>query len=305
MSELSKHSNQRPTIQTLAQAITSYLDSLENEKTLIPTGLKQIDNVIGGLAQGDLCILAGRPGMGKTAIALQMALHNADRGVCFVSLEMTPEQLARRSLQRYVNLPTDQWSDNIPIVVQGALGLLQMGERVLIGDLGDRKVDRVIQTLSVAQGRGCELGIIDYLQLVQGNGQDRYSQVSHVSEELKQFARHSKMTLLVLAQLSRSVENRDRSGVPRMSDLRDSGQIEQDADQIMLCWRPAAYEPKASEDDLNIVVPKSRHTSTINAPITVHFDRSKQTIFERESSFYDSSTEGYRIPVFDEFNKDG
>lgn len=276
---------------TLAAALASLLDSLADDlEQVMPLGLDPIDQVIGGIGLGDVCVLAGRPGMGKSAIALQCALVNWNSGVTFISLEMGDKQLAKRALQRVTD--RDIATANIQDLAEDAKELFVIGEQIVIADPPDRRIRTILGAMQDAKDRGHKLVVIDYLQQVRGEGDIPYAQVSNASQEIKQFARHNELGVLLLAQLSREVEKRN-DGRPRMSDLRDSGQIEQDADQVVLVWRPSEYG-SGNPEDLLIVVPKSRHTAPINVPVKMIWSGRKQTVVSDEPD---------RWEAFDRFNE--
>jgi replicative DNA helicase len=215
----------------------------------LPTGFADVDRVLDGLKAGDLVIVAGRPSMGKSAFALNVAENVALAGkpVMVFSLEMGDEQLATRSLSSVgrINstalasgkLTNDDWDR-----VTAALGRLH--EAPLIID----------QTPSLSAGQmlararrqkrrgGLALIVIDYLQLMRGAGENRHQELSGITKALKEMAKNLGVPVVCLSQLSRKVEERSDKR-PMMSDLRESGAIEEDADVIAMLYRDEYYRP--------------------------------------------------------------
>ncbi len=245
--------------------------------TGVTTGLNDIDKQLGGLQKSDLVILAGRPSMGKTALATNMAF-NAARSyldtqgkegavVGFFSLEMSAEQLATRILADLCEIP----SDNIR---RGAVKDVDfhrfvaasqtLSQAPLFIDDTPALTIGAIRTRARRLKRQHNLGLIvvDYLQLLQGSGrggeQNRVLEISEITRGLKAIAKELDVPVLALSQLSRAVEQRDNKR-PQLSDLRESGSIEQDADVVMFVYREeyylereqAARRPEESEEKFN------------------------------------------------------
>ena len=226
-------------------------DPLQTTGMPIMTGFPDLDEYLGGLQRADLVILGARPSMGKSSLAVNMAVNAAKSGqTCGVfSLEMTREQLAMRILASEANLDSHRLR----------LGLYTHFEeaRIIdsIGRLSDLPVfidDTPYQSMVEMRGkarrlaleRGLDLLVVDYLQLVQGKqrwGQsNRVQEITEISRELKVLAGDLKVALIACSQLNRMVENRPNNR-PRLSDLRDSGSIEQDADVVMFIHREDVY----------------------------------------------------------------
>jgi replicative DNA helicase len=230
--------------------------------TGVPTGFVDMDRMTAGLQGGDLIIVAGRPSMGKTALALNIAEHVAvDNGlpVAIFSMEMSSTQLAMRMLgsisrvdqhkMRTGRLNDKEWSDlseamgklhDTPIYIDegGALTALEVRARA-------RRLKRQYSKLGLI--------VIDYLQLMAatGQGENRATEISEISRSLKAMAKELDTPVLALSQLNRAVDQRpDRR--PVMSDLRESGAIEQDADVIMFIYREVVYKPDLPEEQRGI-----------------------------------------------------
>lgn len=213
----------------------------------LPTGFLDLDRITGGMPRGEMIILAARPSIGKTSLAISIAANVAATGkrVGIVSLEMSGEQLYQRLLFQVARMDSQKYNEGLLSKDDLALlsdfrGTLKSLPLVIRDNVGNR-----IESVSAAARRlkisnKIDLLVIDYLQLIRGLGENLYESVTNVSGELKALARRLDISVLVACQINRKVEDRpDRK--PRMSDLRDSGAIEQDADQIWLIHRPEYY----------------------------------------------------------------
>ena len=249
----------------------------------LPTGIKELDNTITGLNRSDLIVLAARPGVGKTSLALNIARHvavTAKRRVAFFSLEMGREQLASRLL-------------STEALVEGTKlrsGDLSSTEWTRLIEAGDilRRADIYIDdtsTLTVLEMKGklrrldhVDLVVVDYLQLMNGTGKsdNRVNEISEITRNLKVLAKELNVPVIALSQLRRPTE-RTKDHRPGLSELRDSGSIEQDADIVIFLHREAynatSEGGQVTEDmDQNaaeIIVAKNRHGET--KPIPVHW----------------------------------
>ena len=217
------------------------------------TGFAALDKQTTGFNEGDLIIIAARPAMGKTALVLNMALKNVERGkgVIFFSLEMPAEQLMLRMLAAKTSIPLQnlrkgdlddhQWSN-----LSGAFDDLNT-KKLFVDDGGSININQLrarVRKLAQNEANNIKLVIIDYLQLMQGTGnKDRHQEVSDISRGLKMLAREMKIPIIALSQLNRGVESRPDKR-PMLSDLRESGAIEQDADIIMFVYRDDVYKER-------------------------------------------------------------
>lgn len=219
--------------------------------SFIPTGFFDLDKLLGGLQRSDLIILAARPGLGKSALALNIAYHAAKQGganVAVFSLEMGKEQLVDRLISGITKIDTGRLRQ----FRQGQGGFSEEDALMAaIGELSevpiwidDTPMSTVVEMRSKARRlhmeEGLDLIIVDYLQLMGGGGggysNNRVQEVSEISRSLKGMARDLDVPVLALSQLSRAVENRPNHR-PQLSDLRESGSIEQDADIVMFIYR--------------------------------------------------------------------
>ena len=249
------------------------LDLLARDKDAAsgtPTGFSALDRTIVGLGEGDLVLIGARPGMGKTSFAMNIATNiakSSQKNVCVFSLEMSAEQLASRMLSsealvdsyaiRSGNLTTDQYKK----LADAAADLSE--SNILIDDTTGITVTRMKAKLRRVKNLG--LVVVDYLQLMQGerNGDNRVLEVGDISRGLKILAKELKIPVICCAQLSRGPESRTDKR-PMLSDLRDSGAIEQDADIVMFLYRDEYYKaPGDGEQSVaECIVAKNRHGST-------------------------------------------
>jgi replicative DNA helicase len=251
----------------------------DEEERLIPTGLRDLDRRLnGGLRPGQLALLAARPGLGKTGLALTMAYElgvRRGRSVGVVSLEMGRDELLQRLIAMHTGIDTRQVERRArqgDERVMDALGVLA-GAPIAIEDSAMLNVmDVRSKARRLASEGRLDLLIVDYLQLLlaEAGGASRVDEVSRISRQLKLLARELECPVLALSQLSRAVEQRG-SKVPQLSDLRDSGALEQDADIVVFIYRDEAYgEPGGQPGAAELHVAKQR-----NGPlgvVSVHFD---------------------------------
>ena len=241
-------------LRKLVKNVMEDIDSQDGQGAMVTglgTGLRDLDNLTCGLQPSELIVLAGRPSMGKTAFALTIAEHVAleeKKPVGIFSLEMSRESLVRRLLCARArvdaqNLRRGFLSQKDMLKLVTAAGHLS-GAEIYIDDFpGATNLELRARARNMKARFDIQLLVVDYLQLMQattGRSENRQQEVSDISRSLKALARELEVPVLVLSQLNREAENRpDRK--PRLSDLRESGAIEQDADLVILIMRPGAY----------------------------------------------------------------
>lgn len=268
------------------------LDELHKDKGTIrgvPTGFKDLDNILAGLQRSDLFILAARPAMGKTAMVLNLA-HNvavlAKQPVLIFSLEMGKEQLVDRMLARESGvdawaLRTGNLSDADFEKIGHAMGTLSEAQIYIDDSPGITVSDMRTKARREAHQRPLGLVIVDYLQLMSGGAKfggdgNRVQEISEISRGLKGIARELNVPVVALSQLSRSVESRHPQ-IPQLADLRESGSIEQDADVVAFLYREEYYNPDTDKKNImEVHIRKHRNGPTGN--IDLYFDREKQRI---------------------------
>ncbi len=255
---------------------TTYQDIQDRHDSLIPPGLtsdfSDLDGMTSGFQRSDLIIIAGRPSMGKTAISLNIAYNMAklhQLPVLVFSLEMSKDQLVQRliaseagvdsSRLRAGRISPNEWDpvlkavdriSELPIFIDDNASMTMMEMRS--------------QARKLQAENGGKLGLImiDYLQLMEGGGDNRVQEISKITRSLKGLARELQVPLIALSQLSRSVEARNNKR-PMMSDLRESGSIEQDADLIIMLYRDAYYNPDTVDRDITeLIITKHRNGPT-------------------------------------------
>ncbi|MEI6044819.1 MAG: replicative DNA helicase [Chloroflexota bacterium] len=262
----------------------------------VPSGYDDMDKITGGFQQSDLVILAARPATGKTSLALGIAYNivmnqQRPRPVGIFSLEMSREQLIQRMLSMETGVDSQrlrtgyidgaEWDR-----VSRAFGKLSTAPLYIDDSAGVSIMEMRSRARRLHAEYGIELLIIDYLQLMVGSRNDnRVQEVSEISRNLKGLARELNIPVICLSQLSRAVESRT-SHVPQLSDLRESGSIEQDADVVMFIYREEMYNPETEKKNLaEIHIAKHRNGPTGMVPL---FFQSKTTRF--------SNLEAYRQP---------
>lgn len=247
----------------------------------VPTGLKDLDTLLGGLQKSDLLIVAGRPGMGKTGFligAARTAAMKYHKHIAIFSLEMSKEQLAQRFITQYTGIESqkfrrgrlseDEWSRFTNALTDFEQCTIFLDDTPAITPLQMRTKCRRLH-----MEYNLDLIIVDYLQLMTGDTRtdNRVQEVSSISRYLKVMARELNVPVLAAAQLSRAVEQRSDKR-PMLSDLRESGSLEQDADIVMFIHRPDALEKSSQQSSLaEIIVAKHRNGPTHNGIQVIFF----------------------------------
>jgi replicative DNA helicase len=237
----------------------------------ISTGFKDLDDLLGGFQKSDLVILAARPSVGKTALALDMMRHAAlveKKTVAFFSLEMSKTQIMDRLLGMQSGIPfweirTGRLSDKKFVKLADTMGELADGN-IFIDDQAGQHINALrTKARRLALERGLDIIFVDYLQLMHGNSKEsRNLEVGEISQGLKNIAKELEIPVVGLSQLSRAIEKR-QSRRPQLSDLRESGSIEQDADVVMFIDREEIWDPETEDKGTGeLVVAKHRNGPT-------------------------------------------
>jgi replicative DNA helicase len=217
----------------------------------LSTGLADLDDLLGGMAPGNLLVLGARPAMGKSALACAIGHHVArtQSAVGMFSLEMRAEEIGQRIAADAADIPYVDIRNGR--LTEAQWERVSLAERELaalplhIDDTAGLHIDQIrVRGRRMVRRQGIGLLIIDHLHLIRGGGKDRLAELTRISASLKEMARELNIPLLALCQLSRGVEGRDDKR-PQLSDLRESGSIEQDADIVGFLYRPAYYTEKA------------------------------------------------------------
>jgi replicative DNA helicase len=272
------------------------IDELHREKGKLrglPTGYVDLDNLLGGLQRSDLVILAARPSMGKTSLALDIMRHVAvdlKQSVGIFSLEMSKDQLVDRLLssQSDVNLwkiRTGNLNDDDFEKIGQAMGELSESPIFIDDAAGSNIMEIRTKARRLQAEHGVGLIVVDYLQLMEGRNQEnRVQEVSEISRALKLLARELNVPVLALSQLSRGVESRPDK-VPQLADLRESGSIEQDADVVMFIYREEMYKGKDAQRPHIAEIHIKKHRNGPTGQVDLFFDADKTSFKNLDRSF--------------------
>lgn len=251
--------------QVTGEVIDNITKAIERGDKLqgISTGWTLLDKYMGGYHKGNLIIIGGRPGLGKTALGLSLAVDCCKwANVLFYTMEMSKEELAQRYISYFAGIENykvrNASLDNVSIQ-DISEKLYRTDQDFHIIDSTNRHIDHITSQIRLHRVKfGLDIVVIDYLQLIDGNAKSRYEIVSDASKRLKQLAKELGITIIALAQLKRE----ERADVkPSLSDLKESGQLEQDADVVLFPYRPAYYldfKPEI-EYDAELIIAKNRH----------------------------------------------
>lgn len=259
-------------IRDLAGETTTQLEELYERSdfvTGVSTGFKRLDNYTAGLQAGDLIIIAGRPSMGKTALALNIAQHVAlrnDGSVGIFSLEMSTQQLVRRMISSEAQVDNQKINtgylskDELNVLVN-TLELLA-SKKIFVDDAANPSLlEMRSKARRLKAEHGLDLLIIDYLQLMSlDRFENRNLEIGAISRALKGLAKELEVPVIALSQLSRAPEARSRHR-PQLSDLRESGNLEQDADVVSFIYREEVYSPedKSNAGEATLIIAKQRN----------------------------------------------
>jgi len=283
------------------------IDHLEKASTRnevltgIDTGYYRLNEMTGGFQDSDLIILAARPSMGKTSLAVNIATHAALRGrkkVAVFSLEMSSHQLVRRIISAEARINQKKLSTGYlgktdwPRIADVAQQLKE-AELWIDDTPGITVIELSAKARRLKQEHGLDLVMVDYLQLMAGSGRtsNRNEEVSAISRGLKGVAKELDIPLLVLSQLSRRPEQRGSDHRPQLSDLRESGSIEQDADVVMFIMRPGYYDKERDAGEAELIIAKQRNGPTGDIQLVF---QNRYTRFEN----VDLEHEGMEAPSF-------
>lgn len=263
----------KPTYSILYDALEHI--TFENQTTYIPSGFQNLDNKIYGLGKGHVLIVAGRPAMGKTALLLNMASNLCDDGktVVFFSLEMTKEDLIHRLLCSKAGVSLSAaiggyMSETDRLKIERWRDKLKMSQ-LIIDHTRNLTPDIFRQRAYMFKRRfGADAFFLDYLQLMNTGRRSRstYEDVTEISKSIKNTALSLESPVIVGCQINRAVEGREDKR-PRLGDLRDSGAIEQDADVVLMLYRPGYYDEQYdNQEDAEILITKNRRGFTGTIP---------------------------------------
>ena len=290
----------------ISEVIKRYYDHVEflvehrDEPMGVPTGFTMLDRLLGGLQPSDLIIIAARPGVGKTSLAVSIATYAALKSnavVAIFTLEMSAEQLAQRMISSQAGIDSQrlrlgdiediEWEQFTHVS-----GLLSQTAIFIDDTPSPSPMEIRTKARRLAAEYDLDLIIIDYLQLMQGGdrrSENRVQEISYISRSLKALARELNVPIVALSQLSRAVESRQDKR-PVLSDLRESGSIEQDADVVMFIYREEMYDEDTTRPHVaDIIVAKHRNgpTDTISLHFEPSLTRFGNLTYGRDEEFFE------------------
>ena len=260
-------------LQELMGPVIQTIEKFRNQGgsiTGLSTGFRRLDEMTSGMHEGEMIVIAGRPGMGKTALCMNIARNAASKvPVAIFSLEMSADSLAMRLMC------SEQRIDS-QVVRSGRIQNHELGRLTLaasklydtpiyIDDSAKLDIQQLrARVRRLVKEKKVGLVVVDYLQLLEAGEQreNRQQEITIISRGLKAIAKEMKIPVVVASQLSRATEQRDKTNKPRLSDLRESGSIEQDADMVMLIYRKGYYDKEAGDKSADIDIAKQRSGPT-------------------------------------------
>lgn len=287
----------QPRIITLDGAAARYLETIRSgQETLIETGLPDLDYAIGGgVEPGEMVILAARPSHGKSAVALQAIHHWTQSGIptLLISEEMSELALGKRTLQFASDIPQEHWRTSMDNMERDLTAYSSERAKCYIAESCRTAAVAAEQIEKAVQEYGVRCVVVDYAGLLQSEGKSRYEQMTNTSVAMRQAASTNKVVLLLQCQLSREIEKRP-TFMPLSSDLRDTGQLEQDADVIIFCCWPHRIDSKVPPNQYQFFITKNRNRAINSNHVTCKFDPSRQMFsHDRPDSYvYQESDDG-------------
>lgn len=283
---------------SLVHPTLEYLEKIHTDKREVPglrTGFSDFDKMTAGLQPAELILIAARPSMGKTAFALNIAEHvamNEKKAVALFSLEMSKESLMLRLLcsaarvnshnTRQGFISTQNWSRLTTVATKLSEAPIYIDDSSSLNVLELRARARRLATELKVQGKELSLVMIDYIQIMRGLGktESRQQEMADISRSLKGLARDLNIPVVALSQLSRKPEEKGREGKPQLSDLRESGALEQDADVVGFIYREGYYKRDATDKTATLIIAKQRNGPTGDVNL----------IFEKDYTRFESFT---------------
>ena len=264
---------QKNHIKSMGHVVGAKLDELEQRITNkdfmkgVQTGWLTLDKYIGGWNKGNLIVVGGRPGMGKSALGLNFCIDGSPFAkFVFVSIEMSEDELAERMIADLINVENYKVRNAKLTMPELESVVTKMGTQsdYHVVDTKDNNVYNIISMLKIHRAKyGLDVVVIDYLQKLEAGGRDLRTNVGMASTALKNFARELGITVIALAQLNRDGKN----ARPELTELKESGQIEQDADVVLFPFRPSYYdEIKPDVEDSMVIIAKNRHGKCVDIP---------------------------------------
>jgi len=302
--EAKEPEKQKPTVTatTLFDASLGTIEAIRTGKlNLESLGIKDIDRAIGGgVRQGEVIVIGARSGHCKSTIALQIVHHWTGEGkACLmISEEMSSMVLGQRTIQYASDVPEEHWKASLPQLESDIRSYAESRAQCIVVESCRSAAVAVEQIEKAHENHHIRLAVVDYAQLLHSPGSSSYEKVTNTCKALVDVARRTGITLVMLCQLNRTIENRGKFE-PKMSDLKDSGQFEQDAELILFLVWPHKLDAKHPPHEIKVYIAKNRHRRTESHVVTCKFQPSRQTISSLTARDMDNYT-----PAFDDFNQE-
>jgi replicative DNA helicase len=266
---------QKNHIKSMGEVVSKKVDEIEeriksnDHMKGLHTGWLTLDKYIGGWNKGNLVVVGGRPGMGKSALGLNFCIDGSPFAkFVFVSIEMSEDELAERMIADLIDIENYKVRNAKLSMgeLENVVNKMMTQSDYHVVDTKDNNVYNIISLLKIHRAKyGLDVVVIDYLQKLEAGGRDLRTNVGMASTALKNFARELGITVIALAQLNRDGKN----ARPELTELKESGQIEQDADVVLFPFRPAYYEDvKPDIEDSLVIIAKNRHGKCVDIPCT-------------------------------------
>ena len=276
-----------PRLTTLSGAAQLYIDRMKAGKVaLIETGIGEVDYALGGgLEFGEMVIVAARPSHGKSAYALQCVHHWTKNGMpcLIISEEMAALALGKRTLQFVSDVPEEHWHTSTTQLENEMSDYKSIRAEAIVAESCGTTEEAIRQIEAAAAEHKIRAAVVDYAQILKAKGKSQYEEVTATSIAMKQLAAKLNIVVMILAQINRDIEDRKKF-VPMMSDLKNSGQLEQDADVIMFLVWPHKIDPTRPAHEYQVFVSKNRNRAINERLVECRFMPSRQKILEPKAS---------------------
>ena len=272
----------------------------------VPSGFTNIDRITGGFKKGELTVIAGRPSHGKTALALQIAKNASEMNypTLIFSLEMSDDELASRYLSGvsgHSNIELTTGKCDVDLLLKASEQLINLPIYIDVSPPGLSVLELRSKARKMILKHDIKLVIVDYLQLMSGTGQNREQEIGSISRGLKALAKDLNVPVIAVSQLNRLAEGRANKE-PQLSDLRESGAIEQDCDRAMLIYRPAYYKidyitigrDEIRTDNL-IVCNMAKNRNSVTGELILNHNDSLTNITDKSSSIEAGSSANMEV----------
>jgi len=271
-----------PRVSTLADAADKCIARYESgTAVMIETGIGDLDYAMeGGVEPGEMVLLCARPSHGKSAVALQMVHYwtETERPCLIISEEMSALALGKRTLQYISDVPRDQWRSSTGELKASMAYYREKHKPAILAESCGTIEAAVEQIDHAVEKHKIQMVIVDYAQLLRSPGKSRYEQVTHTSTELRAAASRHNIVLVALCQLNRDIENRKGPFIPVLADIKDSGQLEQDADVVIFMVWPWKLDQHKPKEEYQFFVAKNRNRETVRHLVQCRFVAGRQMV---------------------------